>query len=137
MFCSVWNTWLCRFGLVDLACFSFIEVLFIFQGVFIFVFVFIIQVISSSYLRLSFYLKSSFNLRSSSYLMSSSYLRSSPYMCGFSQPRQKFALNCYFVFIFISYPVQKKIWNLLCISFGRVRNQIFNLKENNNLRMGH
>ena len=44
-FCSVWNTWFCRFGLVDLAFFSLIEVLFISKAVFIFEFVFIIQVI--------------------------------------------------------------------------------------------
>ena len=45
MFCWVWNTWFCRFGFVDLACFSLIEVLFIFKAVFIFEFVFIFQAI--------------------------------------------------------------------------------------------
>ena len=45
MFCSVLNIWFCRFGLVDLAFFSEIEVLFIFKAVFIFEFIFIFQVI--------------------------------------------------------------------------------------------
>ena len=41
----VWNAWFCRFGLVDLACFSLIKVHFIFKAVFIFEFEFKIQVI--------------------------------------------------------------------------------------------
>ena len=45
LFCSVWNTWFCRLGLVDLASFSLIKVLFIFNAIFIFEFLFIIQFI--------------------------------------------------------------------------------------------
>ena len=57
MFCSVWNTWFCRFGLVDLACFSLIEVLCIFKAVFIFEFVFIIQVIFILKIKIVFLFK--------------------------------------------------------------------------------
>ena len=45
--------------------------------------------------------------------------------------------NCYLVFTFIFYPVKKTFWNLLCILFGCVRNQILDLRVKNNLRIGH
>ena len=45
LFCSVWNTWFGRFGLIDLACFPLIEILFIFQFVFLIQVIFIFKIV--------------------------------------------------------------------------------------------
>ena len=104
MFCSVWNTWFCRFGLVDLACFSLIEVLFIFKAVFIFEFVFIIQVIfiikNVFLFKVVFLFEVFFIIK-----VNFKYVRISPVttkICTLFK-------NCYFVFAAIFSPVKKKL----------------------------
>ena len=119
LFCSVWNTWFCRLGLVDLASFSLIKVLFIFNAIFIFEFLFIIQFIFISKIVFLFKVVFQFEVL---IIFNVIFIFEviSIYMCGFPQPQQKFSLNLKIAILYSLsfYPVKETFWNLLCILFG-------------------